>query len=81
MISFPAVEIHASLINSFLTNTFVKRLDSWADFLILLLIGVVIGVISFMLKPLPGAILTVLSIFVYFVIAMTLFGMIISGLK
>ncbi|NLE02088.1 MAG: CHASE2 domain-containing protein [Fibrobacter sp.] len=72
--SFPAVEIHASLINSFLTNTFVKRLDSWADFLILLLIGVVIGVISFMLKPLPGAILTVLSIFVYFVIAMTLFG-------
>ena len=72
--SYPAVEIHASLMNSFLTNTFIRRLALWQDFLILLIIGIIIGFFSFMFKPLPGAILTTLSIFAYFLIAMTLFG-------
>ncbi|MBN1758505.1 MAG: adenylate/guanylate cyclase domain-containing protein [Chitinispirillaceae bacterium] len=72
--SYPAVEIHASLMNSFLTNTFVHRLAPWQDFLILLLIGIIIGFVSYLFKPLAGALLTVASIFVYFLLAMTLFG-------
>jgi len=71
---YPGVEVHASLINSFFTNTFVTRLSQWQDFLILLFIGIVIGFISFMLKPLWGGILTLVSIFAYFLIAMSLFG-------
>jgi class 3 adenylate cyclase len=71
---YPGVEVHASLINSFLTNTFVTRLSQWQDFLILLCIGIVIGFISFMFKPLWGGILTIVSIFGYFLVAMSLFG-------
>jgi adenylate cyclase len=72
--TFPAVEIHASLINSIMTDTFITRLADWQNFLILLLVGIIIGIISFALKPLPGAIISVLSIFAYFLVAMQVFG-------
>lgn len=72
--NYPAVEIHASLINSFMTNTFVHRLTAWQDFIILLCIGIIIGFLSYLFKPLMGALLTITSIFIYFLIAMTLFG-------
>lgn len=72
--NYPGVEVHASLMNSLLTNTFVTRLEGWEDFAILLLIGLVIGVVAYMLKPLPGSILTILSVFAYFLLAMTVFG-------
>jgi class 3 adenylate cyclase/CHASE2 domain-containing sensor protein len=71
---YPGVEVHASLLNSFLTNTFIKRLSPWQDFLVLLFVGVIIGFISFIFKPLFGGILTVVAIFAYFLIAMTVFG-------
>jgi adenylate cyclase len=72
--SYPAVEIHASLINSFLTNTFMKRLPAWQDMLILLMVGIIIGFLSYMFKPLWGSILAALSIFIYFLIAMSIFS-------
>jgi adenylate cyclase len=71
---YPGVEVHASLINSLLTNTFVTRLSKWQDFFILLLVGIVIGFLSYFMKPLFGAILSVLAVFAYFVIAMSAFG-------
>jgi len=71
---YPGVEVHASLLNSFLTNTFITRFPPWQDFLILLFVGIIIGFISFMLKPLWGGILTIVSIFAYFLLAMTVFG-------
>ena len=71
---YPGVEVHASLINSFITNTFITRLEEWQDFLILLLVGVVIGVLGYMLKPLASSILSFVFIFGYFLTAMTLFG-------
>ena len=71
---YPGVEVHASLLNSFLTDTFITRLSPWQDFVILLLVGIIIGFISFMLKPLWGGILTVIAIFAYFLVAMSLFG-------
>jgi adenylate cyclase len=72
--SYPAVEIHASLINSFMTNTFIVRLGAWQNFLVLLLVGIIIGLASFLFKPLTGAILTIVTVFAYFLIAMTVFG-------
>jgi class 3 adenylate cyclase/CHASE2 domain-containing sensor protein len=71
---YPGVEVHASLMNSMLTNTFIIKLDKWRETIILLLIGILIGFIAFMLKPLPGALLTVAGVAVYFLIAMQLFG-------
>jgi adenylate cyclase len=72
--TYPGVEVHASLLNSFLTNTFITRFPPWQDFLILLFVGIIIGFVSFMLKPLWGGILTIVSIFAYFLLAMTVFG-------
>jgi class 3 adenylate cyclase/CHASE2 domain-containing sensor protein len=72
--TYPGVEVHASLLHSFMTNTFVTRLLPWQDFLILLFVGIVIGFLSFFLKPLFSSILSVVSVFMYFVIAMSVFG-------
>jgi uncharacterized protein YdiU (UPF0061 family) len=52
------VEVHASLMHSFMSNSFVTALTPLQEFFILLLVGIIIGFISYMLKPLPGAILT-----------------------
>ena len=71
--AYPAVEVHASLMNSFLRNTFVTRLERWQDLLILLLVGIGIGFISYFLKPLLGGILSILSMFFYCIGAMMLF--------
>ncbi len=71
---YPGVEVHASLLNSFITNTFVNRLKQWQDFLILLLVGVITGIFAYMLKPLVSSILTFFFIFGYFLFAMTVFG-------
>ncbi|HUI92197.1 MAG TPA: adenylate/guanylate cyclase domain-containing protein [Chitinivibrionales bacterium] len=71
---YPGVEVHASLLNSFLTNTFVTRLAPWQDFIILLMVAIIIGFMSFFLKPLVGAILSVAAVIGYFAVAMTIFG-------
>jgi adenylate cyclase len=72
--NYPAVEVHASLIHSFLTNTFVTRLLVWQDFLIILLVSVCIGFISYLFKPLYSGILTIIAAIVYFLVAMDVFG-------
>lgn len=71
---YPGVEVHASLLNSFMTNTFVTRPSPWQDFIILLMVGIIIGFMSFFLKPLIGSILSVVAVFAYFLIAMTVFN-------
>lgn len=72
--SYPGVEVHASLINSFMTNTFVTRLTNWQNIQILLLVGIIIGFFSYLFKPLIGSIFALLSIFIFFLIAMTIFN-------
>lgn len=71
--SYPAVEIHASLMNSFLTNTFVKRLSRTQDFVILVVVGVIIALIAFYLRPLWGGLFAGFAIFAYLVTAMIFF--------
>jgi adenylate cyclase len=70
---FPAVEIHASLMNSFITSTFITRFEDWQNLLLLLSVAVFIGLVSLMLKPVHGAILTGVSVFVYFVVSLEVF--------
>lgn len=72
--NYPGVEVHASLLNSFLTNTFMVRLETWQNFLILLLTGIIIGFISYMLKPTIGGIIAAVSVLLYFLIAMMVFS-------
>jgi adenylate cyclase len=59
---------------SFLNNSFVTRLSTWQDFLLLLMVGIIIGFVAYMLKPLPGSILTVVLVFAYFLVSRTVFG-------
>jgi len=44
--TFPGVEIHANVINSILKNEFVKRTDQGQNFLSILLLAILVGVIS-----------------------------------
>ena len=71
---YPGVEIHASLIRSILTNTFVRRLPSWLDTLILVLTGVTIGSLGFLLAPLPAALAVVAVFGLYVLTAVRVFG-------
>ena len=58
--TFPGVEIHANVINSILKNEFVKRTDQGQNFLSILLLAILVGVISgYPKKPFWGfAVLT-----------------------
>jgi adenylate cyclase len=71
---YPGVEVHASLINSFITNTFIHRLEPWQDFFILILVGIMVGIIAYLFKPLTSSLCTFVFIFLYFLVGMTLFG-------
>ncbi len=71
---YPGMEVHASIMNSLLTNTFITRLSDIHNFAILLIIGMCIGFISYMFKPLIGIIISLFSLFVYGLIAFYLFS-------
>jgi adenylate cyclase len=70
---FPAVEIHASLMNSIFTDTYVRRLTERQDFAILLLVGLAAALIAFLTKPVLGILLAGGSLFVYTFIAFHVF--------
>ncbi|MCL2183563.1 MAG: CHASE2 domain-containing protein [Chitinispirillia bacterium] len=53
---FPAVEIHASIINSILTDTYVHRLTDWQNIAILLTVGFTAALMAFLMKPFLGGI-------------------------
>jgi len=71
---YPGMEVHASIMNSLLTNTFITRLSDLQNFAILLIVGMFIGFISYMFKPLIGIITSLLSLFVYGFIAIQFFS-------
>ncbi len=70
---FPAVEIHASLMNSLLTDTFVKRLPPWMDLAVLLAVGLIIALMAFFLKPLWSGLFLAGFIFAYLLACMVVF--------
>ncbi len=71
---YPAVEVHASLIRSFLSNTFVTRLPSWSDQVLALLAGMLIGTVAFAFGPLLGALAAVVGCIVYGFVAISVFS-------
>ncbi len=70
---FPAVEIHASLLNSIFTGVYVRRLAEWQDILVMVAVGLFAALIGFFTKPVLGGILAAASIFVYSFAAFQLF--------
>jgi adenylate cyclase len=70
---FPAVEIHASLLNSVFTGEYVRRLALWQDILILILVGSMAALIAFLTKPFWGGAAAAASIFVYAFVAYQVF--------
>jgi class 3 adenylate cyclase/CHASE2 domain-containing sensor protein len=71
---YPGMEVHASIMNSLLTNTFITRLSDIQNFAILLIVGMIIGFISYMFKPVIGIISSLLSLFIYGLIAFHFFS-------
>ena len=70
---YPGVEIHATLLSDFLDNVFMKKLDAKKGLLILLFMGVVMGIVSYFLRPLWAALVGLLLMFAHFLFAMTMF--------
>ncbi|MCL2219916.1 MAG: CHASE2 domain-containing protein [Chitinispirillia bacterium] len=70
---FPAVEIHASIMNSIFTGTYVRRLTDRQDLLILAAVGFIAALIAFLTKPLWGGILTGAGLLAYSAAAFQIF--------
>jgi adenylate cyclase len=71
--NFPAVEIHASILNSIITDTFVRRPALWQDFLILAAAGFLAAFVAFLTKPLWAGLCAAGFIFLYVVAAFQIF--------
>jgi len=70
---FPAVEIHASIMNSVFTGEYVRRLTDWQNILVMAAVGLLAAFIGFFAKPVLGGILAAASIFLYTFAAFQLF--------
>ncbi|MBD3242355.1 MAG: CHASE2 domain-containing protein [Chitinivibrionales bacterium] len=71
---YPGVETHASLLRSLLTNTFVRRLPVWADLLVLVAVGMLVGVVTFAFVPLAAALATGVFIAGYVLLSVGVFS-------
>lgn len=71
---FPGVEIHASLLNSFLQNSFISKPSDQSTILILVLFALLGAILFSISSPILGAILFVLTLFLYFIVSMSLFN-------
>jgi len=71
--NYPAVEIHASILNSIITDTFVRRPALWQDFLILVAVGFIVAFIAFLTKPMLASLCAAAAIFIYVVTAFQVF--------
>ncbi|MCL2689912.1 MAG: CHASE2 domain-containing protein [Chitinispirillia bacterium] len=70
---FPAVEIHASIMNSIFTDTFVRRLSVRQDFLLLVFVGMWVSLMALFFKPLWGSLCVAAGLIMYVVAAFQLF--------
>ncbi|MDR2693574.1 MAG: adenylate/guanylate cyclase domain-containing protein [Chitinispirillales bacterium] len=70
---FPAVEIHASLLNSIFTGIYVRRLAEWQDILVTVAAGLFVALLGFSTRPSIGGILAAASLFAYSFVAFRLF--------
>jgi len=71
--NYPAVEIHASILNSIITGTFVRRPADWQNFLILVIAGFIVAFVAFLTKPLWASVCAACSILIYVAVAFQVF--------
>jgi len=71
--AFPGVEIHASLLNSILTGTYVRRLAEWQDVFVMAAAGLLMALIGFKIRPSRSWIFAAASILVYSFAAFQIF--------
>jgi len=71
---YPAVEIHASIMNSIFTDTFVRRLSVQQDFLLLVIVGMWVSLMALLFKPLWSGLCTAAGLILYVVLAFNLFS-------
>ncbi|MDR3011969.1 MAG: CHASE2 domain-containing protein [Chitinispirillales bacterium] len=71
--SYPAVEIHASILNSILTDTYVRRLTERQDLIALIFVGFAAALIAFLTKPFFGILIAGAALFAYMVGAFYIF--------
>jgi adenylate cyclase len=72
--AFPGVEIHANILYTLLTGDFVRQPSALQSFIILLVIGIIIGVITVFLSPLWSILVIFLASFIHIVIAFTFYA-------
>lgn len=73
-ISFPGVEIHASMLNSILQNTFINKWDGRETLILLASIAIPGTLLFTLFSPVLGWFVLLAGIFMHFLIALTLFG-------
>ncbi|MFW5959521.1 MAG: CHASE2 domain-containing protein [Chitinivibrionales bacterium] len=71
---FPAVEVHASLLQSCLTGEFVQKLSYINNILILVLLSVLVGTAAYITRPLYSSSFTLATVFIYSLVALHLFS-------
>lgn len=71
--AFPGVEIHANILQTLLKSDYITPLNRVMAFIIIALLGVVLGILMSFFSPLYSVILVVISSGLYFFIAASLF--------
>ena len=67
--SYPMVGIYPNVLNTILQDRFIRSMDRWLDWLIILALGALISVIVPRLKALPGAAVILGSVFLYILVS------------
>ncbi len=71
---YPGVEIHATLLNTILTNTFMRPMKKYHTFLIVLCISLFIGFITYFLPPVWSVIISVFTGGLYLYVTLQYFN-------
>jgi adenylate cyclase len=58
--SFPGVEIHANILNTLLTGNFIEKVSETEAFIMLAVLGIIIGIIIVFLSPLWSIVVVIL---------------------
>ncbi|NOX88026.1 MAG: adenylate/guanylate cyclase domain-containing protein [Calditrichaeota bacterium] len=69
--AFPGVEIHANILYTLLSQNFITKMKERSTFLLLILLGIILGIIFIHAKPL-ASIITILVIGTLYVVVVTI---------
>ncbi len=70
---YPMLGLHANAFNMFLQQEFLHQVPDWANILLMVFVGLLIGIIVPKMKPIPGAVVIVFLLAGYAALAQYLF--------